>query len=57
MRMLSEYDAAHGDYYHGLQDVDTSLVITQEASPPDHPAGGVLDDPTARQRLEALLIV
>jgi hypothetical protein len=49
----SQEDSAHGDEDHGLGDVEALLKVTNQAAPADHPAEAALDDPTARQDLEA----
>ena len=57
MGVSAEQIAAHGDEDHGLGDVDALLVVAHETAPAGHPAEGALDHPSARQNLEALLVV
>ena len=39
----AEQQCAHGDMDHGLGHVEASLVVADEAAPPDHPAEGALN--------------
>lgn len=52
-----EQPAAHGDVDHGFRDIDALLIIPHEAAPFGHPARGSQGDSSARQDLEAGLMV
>src|SRR5450755_245067 len=55
---ISPYEVStHGDEDHGMRDVDALLIVAHETSPTRHPAECSLDDPTARQHPETLLVV
>ena len=57
MSVSAQEQATHGDMDHGLRDVDPALMIARQATPSHHPSECPLDDPSARQDLEALLPV
>ena len=48
----SDEQPGHGDIDHGVGDVDTRFVVSNEPSVAGHPSEGALDDPAAGQDLE-----
>ena len=40
---------------HGCRDVQSHFIVAYQSPPQHQPTEGALDDPTARQRREALL--
>src|ERR1700757_3666383 len=48
-------ESSEGDVDHGLGDIDTFLIIADEASPARHPTESALDHPAAWQHSEARL--
>lgn len=57
MGVSAQEHATHGDEDHGLGDIKALLIVAHEAPPAGHPAEGAFDHPSARQNLEALLVV
>src|SRR5215216_5870727 len=53
----AEKKASHCDVDHGLGDVEAVLVVAHETPPAHEPSEGALDHPTARQHLEAGLLI
>ena len=50
-----EQEGSEGDMDHGVRDIDPLFIVAHEAAPAHHPAEGALDNPTAREDVEALL--
>lgn len=57
MSDAAEEQASHCDVDHGLGNVEAGLVIAHQPAPTCHPSECALDDPPARQNLEARLPV
>ena len=55
MNVSSQEVAAPDDEDHDLQNVDAFIVDSDDSAPLNHPAKGLLDDPSAGRNLEDLL--
>lgn len=49
----SDNEAPHGGVDHGFRDIETALVVSDEAAISGEPAKCALDDPSSRQDVEA----
>ena len=52
----AQHERAHADVDHGAGHVQAHLVVAHQPAPARHPAECALDDPAARQHLEAFLV-